>query len=86
MVMGGGSCSEGRGFKSWRHILDGHDIFSLIWCKNCTNVCLKRPKINKKEAGVGPFKKQIAYPKINKTQEVLYYKIMFPKFFLIQNA
>ena len=26
-------------------------------CKNC-NVCLKRPKINEKEAGVGPFFKK----------------------------
>ena len=29
VVMGGDSCSEGRGFKSWRHILDGHDIFHI---------------------------------------------------------
>ena len=33
-------------------------IFILICCKNCNDVCLKRPKINKKEAGVGPFKKR----------------------------
>ena len=26
----------------------------FTYCKNC-NVCLKRPKINEKEAGVGPF-------------------------------
>ena len=30
-------------------------FFTLMCCKNCT-VCLKRPKINKKEARVGPFK------------------------------
>ena len=29
-------------------------FFTLICFKNCI-VCLKRPKINKKEAGVGPF-------------------------------
>ena len=29
VVMGRGSCSEGCGFKSWRHILDGHDIFHI---------------------------------------------------------
>ena len=29
-------------------------FFTYICCKNC-NVCLKRPKINEKEAGVGPF-------------------------------
>ena len=27
VVMGGDSCSEGRGFKSQYHILDGHNIF-----------------------------------------------------------
>ena len=32
------------------------DDSSLICCKNCI-VCLKRPKINENEAGVGPFKK-----------------------------
>ena len=31
-------------------------FFTLICCKNCI-VCLKRPKINKKEAGIGSFKK-----------------------------
>ena len=31
MVMGGDSCSEGRGFKSQCRILDGHDIFSHIF-------------------------------------------------------
>ena len=29
VVMGGDSCSEGRGFESWHHILDGH--FSHIF-------------------------------------------------------
>ena len=28
MVMGDNSCSIDCGFKSWRHILDGDDIFS----------------------------------------------------------
>ena len=50
--MGVDSRSKGRGFESQRRILDGH-FFTLICCKNCI-VCLKRPKINKKEAGVGP--------------------------------
>ena len=35
------------------------DIFSLICCKNCIQVCLKRPTINEKEAGDGPFKNPI---------------------------
>ena len=52
--MGGDSCSEGHGFKSWHNILDGH-FFIHICCKNCNDVCLKRTKINEKEAGVGPF-------------------------------
>ena len=50
MVMGGDSRSRGHGFESWRRILDGHDHFY----KNCI-VYLKIPKINEKEAGVGPF-------------------------------
>ena len=52
MVMGDDSCSKGLGFKSQRHILDGH-FFTLICYKNCI-FCLKRPKINGKEAGVSP--------------------------------
>ena len=61
MVMGDDSCSKGRGFESRRRILDGH-FFTFICCKNC-NVCLKRPKINEKEAGVGPIltKKLLEY-------------------------
>ena len=31
------------------------DIFSHIFGVKICNVCLKRPKINEKEAGVGPF-------------------------------
>ena len=39
------------------------NFFTLICCKNCIDVCLKRPKINEKEAGVGPFfKKQQELP------------------------
>ena len=53
VVMGRGLHTEGRGFESQHHILDGH--FSHIYCKNCNDVCLKRPKINEKEAEVGPF-------------------------------
>ena len=51
VIMGDDLCSRGRGFESRRHILDGH-FFSLICCKNWI-VCLKRPKINEKEAGIG---------------------------------
>ena len=53
MVMGGDSCSKGCEFKSWHSILDGH-FFTFICCKNC-DVCLKKMKMNEKEAGVGPF-------------------------------
>ena len=35
----------------------GWTFFALIFCKNCI-VCLKRPKINEKEAGVGSFLKK----------------------------
>ena len=44
--------------RSWVRIpaqYTGWTFFTYICCKNC-NVCLKRPKINEKEAGVGPFK------------------------------
>ena len=40
------------------YLLDGH-FFTLISCKKLL-VCLKRPKINEKEAGVGPFLKKPA--------------------------
>ena len=33
----------------------GWTFFTLVCCKNC-NVCLKRPKINEKEAGDGQLK------------------------------
>ena len=33
-------------------------FFTLICCKNCINVCLKRPKINEKETGVDLFLKR----------------------------
>ena len=45
VVMGRDSLSKGRGFESWYHLLDGH-FFTYICCKNCNDVCLKRPKIN----------------------------------------
>ena len=54
MLMGKDSRSEGRGLESRHRIPDGH-FFTYISCKNCNDVCLKRPKINEKEAGVGPF-------------------------------
>ena len=57
MVMGRDSRSKGHEFKSRHCILDGH-FFTYICCKNFNDVCLKRPKINKKEAGVGPFLKE----------------------------
>ena len=48
MVVGRDSRSKGCGFESWHRILDGH-FFTYICCKNCNDVCLKRPKINEKE-------------------------------------
>ena len=54
VVMGERSCTESCGFESRHRILDGH-FFTYICCKNCNGVCLKRPKINEKEARVGPF-------------------------------
>ena len=55
VVMGDDSCLKGCGFESERCILvDILTFFTLICCKNCI-VCLKRPKITEKEAGVGTF-------------------------------
>ena len=58
MVMGGDSHSIGRGFESWHRLLDGH--FSHIFVVKFCNVCLKRLKINEKEAEVGPDKTPIS--------------------------
>ena len=30
VVMGGDLCSKGHGFKSWRRILDAHNIFIFV--------------------------------------------------------
>ena len=48
-VMGGDSCSEGRGFESQHRILDEH-FFTLICCKNWMDVCLKKIE-NKRKGG-----------------------------------
>ena len=53
MVMGRDSRFEGHGFESRQRILNGY-FFTYICCKNCI-VCLKRLKINEKEAGDGTF-------------------------------
>ena len=63
VVMGRDSHSKGHGFESRHRILDGH-FFTYICCKNCNDVCLKRPKINEKEAAVGPFKKILINAKL----------------------
>ena len=57
VVVGGDSSLECHGFESQHQTLDGH-FFSLICCKHCIDVCLKRSEINEKEAGDGPFLKQ----------------------------
>ena len=63
VVMRRDSQYKGSGFESRHRILDGH-FFTYICCKNCNDVCLKRRKINEKEAGVGPyfFKKTLSKP------------------------
>ena len=43
LVMGGDSCSKGRGFESQHCTYTGWTYFTFICCKNC-NVCLKRQK------------------------------------------
>ena len=53
--------------RSWVRIpalYTGWTFFTYICCKNCNDACLERPKINEKEAGVGPFfykNKQISF-------------------------
>ena len=54
MVMGDDSCLRSRGFESQCCILDGLDFFTFICCKHCI-VCLKRPTINGKDAGLAHF-------------------------------
>ena len=54
MVMGGDSCSRGRGFESRYRILDGH-YFTFICSKNCV---FGKTKINAKRGRVGPFLKR----------------------------
>ena len=57
------SCGYGKRLtflRSWVRIpapYTGWTFFTYICCKNC-NVCLKRLKINEKEAGIGPFFKK----------------------------
>ena len=63
MVMGRDSRFKGCEFESQHHILDGH-FFTYICCGNCI-VCLKRPKINEKEAGLGLFLKKAGQKLIN---------------------
>ena len=57
VVMGDNSCLRGCGFKFRHHILDGHDIFLHWFFVKIVLFCLKKLKINYKEAGVGPFLK-----------------------------
>ena len=45
---------KGRGFEYWRRILDGHFSHWFV-VKIVLFFLKKRPKINEKEAGVGPF-------------------------------
>ena len=54
VVMGDYSSSKGCGFKSWRHILEGH--FPHLFVVKMYFL-LEKTKINKKEAGVGPYLK-----------------------------
>ena len=56
VVMRRDSRSKGREFEPRHRILDGH-FSTYICCKNCIDVCLKRPKINKKMPGLAHLKK-----------------------------
>ena len=52
VVMGGDSCSEGCGFESQHHILNGH--FSHLFVVKIV-ILFEKTKINEKVAGDGPF-------------------------------
>ena len=85
MVMGDSSCSNGCGFKSRRHILDGH-FFTLICCKNCIVCLFEKTKNKQKEAGVGPFTKKIMneclLPKFYCSKMVLKWHFRLPTFII----
>ena len=55
MVMGGDSCSKGRGFDSQRRMLDGQ-IFTFIHCKNSL---FENTKINEKRPEMDHFLKNL---------------------------
>ena len=52
MVMGGDSSPKVVG--SNPGTIYWMDIFTHIFCKNCNDVCLKRPKLNDKRGRVWP--------------------------------
>ena len=60
VVMGRDSSSKGRGHP----ILDGH-FFAYNCCKNGNDDCLKRLKLNEKEAGLAHLKKPGSKSKLN---------------------
>ena len=75
MVMGGDSCPEGCGFESQHCILDGH--FSHIFVvKNFDAVCLKKTKINEKEAGDGPI--FLHYAEVKHSERMLKFDFFKP--------
>ena len=57
MVMGGGSCSNGREFEYWQSIMDGH-FFTYIFVVKFVPDVFEKTKINEKKDGVGPFLKK----------------------------
>ena len=66
MVMRRDLRSKGREFEPRHRILDGH-FSTYICCKNCIDVCLKRPKINKKMPRFAHLKKLFQFSFITTT-------------------
>ena len=54
VVMRVNSCYKGREFESPHRIPTGWTFFQISFCCKVCNVCLKKTKINEKEAVVGP--------------------------------
>ena len=73
VVMGGDSCSEGRGFES-QHRIQDWNFFTLICCKIVLMFAWKRQKINEKEAGDGPFLKKTMQEQETDGNEVILWK------------
>ena len=52
------------------------DFFTNIFCKNCNDVCLKRLKLNEKEAALAHFLKKVIF--VNSGLHLLIISLLCP--------